>query len=282
VPSGTSFCFSGLPARRTLIFLGLLRITPGRSRSGLRGTSSFARLQRPGSDFTNCRVEPLPSGTRRSLIASRNEPGVETFPAVYRTPCLSRHCLVMNSQTFPDGACQPEGRPTHSHSRTFGFTGAGDYAPPREGWLLSSRGNGHSAGATARGMLFPVYRWPHPRGHGSFSSFGDHSPVPIDCSRDTGGRLGVRPAHQLRGFSASLRACSHPKEGRRRGLGVLRWSSGGSSVPRARFLRPLRRFGGMNRVHRHPSFFRFTERREDSSGGLPLPCWGSHLTERRF
>jgi len=56
-----------------------------------RGYSSFARVSLPRSDFTNCRVERLPSGTGVSDLTRGSLHGLEAFPAVYRAPSLFWH-----------------------------------------------------------------------------------------------------------------------------------------------------------------------------------------------
>ena len=98
-PSGTSFWFCGVPLRRALIFLGLFRVTPSRSRPPLQGTSSFAWVRQPRSDFTICRVERLPSGTCVSDLPQPLRTRFEAFPAVYRAPSLFWH---RSGYVFPE------------------------------------------------------------------------------------------------------------------------------------------------------------------------------------
>jgi hypothetical protein len=77
----------------------LFRITLDKSRHQMSLTSPFSVFLMSHSNFTNCRVEWLPSKTMnvldQLLIIRRCE--VKAFPAVYRTPSLCRHLLVMNS-----------------------------------------------------------------------------------------------------------------------------------------------------------------------------------------
>ena len=74
--------------------------------------TSIAMRSLPRSDFTNCRVERLPSGTVVSDLA-RHEGGLEAFPAVYRAPSLFGH---RSGYEFPEvrgHACYPK-KPTCS------------------------------------------------------------------------------------------------------------------------------------------------------------------------
>ena len=75
--------------------------------------TSMAMRSLPRSDFTNCRVERLPSGTVVSDLA-RHEGGLEAFPAVYRAPSLFWH---RPGYVFPG----VHGRPCHP-KRTEPFT----------------------------------------------------------------------------------------------------------------------------------------------------------------
>jgi len=74
--------------------------------------TSIAMSSLPRSDFTNCRVERLPSGTVVSDL-TRHEGGLEAFPAVYRAPSLFGH---RSGYEFPEvrgHACYPK-KPTCS------------------------------------------------------------------------------------------------------------------------------------------------------------------------
>ena len=94
------FCFSGLPARRVLISLGLT----GRFRIGL-GFCDGVRLHSPKCidhvPTLRFRVERRPRGPEGLRLPDLSI-RFETFPAVYRAPSLFWHRLVMNSQSFPD------------------------------------------------------------------------------------------------------------------------------------------------------------------------------------
>ena len=192
VRSEASFCFSGLPARRALISLGL----PGLSRQVsifalgyvfIRlGASTTFRLRDSGwNDFLG---DPKVSGS----------PGVtrfEAFPAVYRAPSLFWHRSVMNSRSFSDSP-GPRG-PTNSHSRSSVSPARGNRPTLVEGVVTVSGWIGDWPSCPAERSFASLLRPPR-LGRGCFSQLVGSLQHP-DCFfvGSTNGWLGFHPAHRI-------------------------------------------------------------------------------------